>query len=361
MRIGIDVSSAAKATRTGVGRYVSELVHALAGLIGTDRVDLLYRVSRWRRRRHFIDPPGPAFRTRWLLERMHFGYPRRLSVFHGPDARLPRYRGVPLVASVHDTFSADTDAFADERFRAKKQARYRDLARRASVVITFSDYTRRRYIHHTQADPGRVRVIPHGVDPGFGAVDADRVHEVRARFALGERYLLYVGQLSSRKNLVRVLEAFSRLDPGVQLVCAGPRSRGQEAIDAAHRRLGLSERVRFLGPVPDGALPALYAGALAHLLLSLDEGFGLPVIEAFSAGTPVLASDRGAIPEVAGGAAMLVDPTDVPAMSRAMQRIVEDAAYRDVLARKGKARAAEFTWARAARATLDVYREVSGG
>jgi len=361
MRIGIDVSSAAKGTRTGVGRYVQELVHALAGLIGSNRVDLLYRVSRWRRRRYFLDPPGPAFRTRWLFEHLHFGYPRRLSVFHGPDARLPRYRDVPLVASVHDTFSADSDAFADAGFRAKKRARYLDLARRAAAVITFSEYTRRRYVHHTGADPERVRVIPHGVDPRFGVVDPVRIDEVRARYALGDRYLLYVGQLSSRKNLVRVLEAYSRIGSGVQLVCAGPRSRGHDAIDAAHRRLRLSERVRFLGPVPEETLAALYGGAVAHLLLSLDEGFGLPVIEAFLAGTPVLASNRGAIPEVAGGAAVLVDPTDVEAMSQAMQRLLDDPVHRDDLVRRGKARAAEFTWRRAAQATLDVYREVSGG
>jgi alpha-1,3-rhamnosyl/mannosyltransferase len=296
-----------------------------------------------------------------LFEHLHFGYPRRLSVFHGPDARLPRYRDVPLVASVHDTFSADTDAFADAGFRAKKRERYLDLARRADVVITFSEYTRGRYVHHTGADPERVRVIPHGVDARFGIVDPVRIEEVRGRHALGDRYLLYVGQLSSRKNLVRVLEAYSRIDPGVRLVCAGPRSRGHETIDAAHRRLELSDRVQFLGPVPDETLPALYAGALAHVLLSLDEGFGLPVLEAFSAGTPVLASNRGAIPEVAGDAAVLVDPTDVDAMSQAMQQLVEDAAHRDDLRRRGKARAAEFTWRRAARATLDVYREVSGG
>ena len=170
MRIAIDVSSAVKATRTGVGRYITQLVQTLSQMDTGCEFDLLYRPSRWKRRRHFIRVPGPSFRTRCLLERLHFGYPGRISAFHGPDARLPRFRKVPLVASVHDTFNADSESFANSDFRAKKTRRYLDLARRADVVITCSEYTKGRFLNHTGADPSKVTVIPHGVDSKFGSI-----------------------------------------------------------------------------------------------------------------------------------------------------------------------------------------------
>ena len=360
LRVGIDVSSAARPVRTGVGRYISELVDALSTLASGCRFDLLYRPSRWKHRRFFLPRPDGTFRTRWLLERFHFGYPARLDVFHGPDARLPAYRNVAFVASVHDTFSADTEAFADSGFRAKKMGRYQDLARRADALITFSDYTRQRFLHHTDARADLMHVIPHGVGSRFGEVMPDAVERVKQRFRLMRPYFFYVGQLSRRKNLVRMFEAFADVDPAFDLVIAGPRSHGVDEIEAAHRRLRLGERVHLLGPVSESDLAALYVGAVLHVLLSLDEGFGLPVLEAFQAGTPVLASDRGAIPEVAGDAALLVNPEDVPVIRDAMQRLAEDVDLRARLIQKGKERVRAFGWRRSAEQTLALYRHVAG-
>jgi glycosyltransferase involved in cell wall biosynthesis len=173
-------------------------------------------------------------------------------------------------------------------------------------------------------------------------------------------YFFYVGQLSRRKNLVRMFEAFADVDPAFDMVIAGPRSPGVDEIEAAHRRLRLGERVHLLGPVSESDLAALYVGALCHVLLSLDEGFGLPVLEAFQAGTPVLASDRGAIPEVAGDAALLVNPEDVPVIRDAMQRLAEDVNLCARLIRKGKTRVRAFGWRRSAEQTLALYRHVAG-
>ncbi|MBN2490790.1 MAG: glycosyltransferase family 4 protein [Planctomycetes bacterium] len=360
MRIGIDVSSAARSPRTGIGRYIAELVAALARLESGCRFDLLYRLSRWKRRRYFLRPPDPSFRTRCLLERLHGGYPRRLAVFHGPDARLPGYRNLPLVATVHDLFSADSAGFAGAGFRAKKVSRYADVARRAAAVIAVSEHTRRRFLLHTGADPDKVRVIPHGVERRFAAATAAQCEQALRRHGIERPYALYVGQLSRRKNLVTALEAVARLPAELTLVLAGPPADGADAIADAHRRLGLGRRVRVLGAVADADLPPLYAGAAVHLLLSLDEGFGMPVLEAFVAGVPVVASDRGAIPEVAADAALLVDPTDVPAVTHAVERVVSEPGLADELRRRGRARAAEYTWERAARQTLALYREVAG-
>lgn len=359
MRIAIDASSAAKSTRTGVGRYIAQLVDALVRL-GTDaRFDLLYRFSRWKQRAHFLDVDGPNVTTKCLMEPFHPFYPRRLSVFHGPDARLPSFGGVPFVATIHDTFNADSEAWADAGFREKKRARYRDLATRADALIACSGYTKDRFVANTDVDADKVHVIHHGVDPMFRDVAPDRVTAVRDRLGLDRPYAFYVGQLSTRKNLSRVLEAFAGTDGDLLLALAGPSSHGTDAIRETHERLGLGDRVRWLGAVADADLPALYAGACFHVLLSLDEGFGMPVLEAFAAGTPVLASTSGAIPEVADGAAWLVDPTDVGAMRDAMRSLAGSSSERDRLRSRGLARASGFTWAANAAATMALYEEVS--
>jgi len=360
--VGIDVSAAAKAHRTGVGRYIVELVGALAQLDTTCRFDLLYRPSRWKQRRYFMPPPDRRFRTRPLLESFPFDRIGGTDVAHGTDGRLPRRRRGRLVATLHDMFSADSESFAGADFRAKKISRYEDVARRADLVIAVSEYCRSRIVAQTNVDPSRIRVIPHGVDARFGREDPRQAAEVMARYGLGKvPYFLYVGQLSQRKNLGRMLEAFSRMRDDVVLVLAGPASVGYEEIQTAHQRLGLGSRARFLGPVPDADLPALYQGAAVHLLVSLDEGFGLPVLEAFVAGTPVIASNRGALPEVAGDAARLVDPMDVNGITDAMELLLDDNELAESLRERGRVRAESFTWREAAERTMDIYREVARG
>lgn len=360
--VGIDVSAAAKAHRTGVGRYIVELVTALAQLDTTCRFDLLYRPSRWKQRRNFVPPPDRRFRTRPLLESFPFNRLGGPEVTHGTDGRLPRRRRARLVATVHDMFSADSESFADAEFRAKKLARYEDVARRADLVIAVSEYCRSRIVAQTNIDPARIRVIPHGVDARFGLENPRQAAEVMDRYGLGKvPYLLYVGQLSQRKNLGRLLEAFSRMREDAVLVLAGPASVGYDEIETTHQRLGLGARARFLGPVPDADLPALYQGAAVHMLVSLDEGFGLPVLEAFVAGTPVIASNRGALPEVAGDAAHLVDPLDVNQITSAMEVLLEDTGLADTLRERGRMRAQSFTWREAAERTMDIYREAARG
>ncbi len=359
LRIAIDATSAAKPTRTGVGRYIAQLVDALVPAAPDARFDLWCRLSRFKTRAHRLAVPDSRVRRRWWIEPWARRLAASASVFHGPDARLPRLDGVPMVATVHDTFSADSAAFADAGFREKKNARYADIAARAAAVIAPSAHTKSRFIAHTSIDPARVHVVPHGVDPMFHGVAADAVAATKARYGLPRDYAFYIGQLSTRKNLDRVATAFARADTDLDLVLAGPRSHGVDAIDAAIDAAGLGGRVHRLGPVPDTALPALYAGARMHLLLSLDEGFGMPVLEAFAAGTPVVAADRGALPEVAGDAAELADPEDVDAMARAIERIAGDAALRERRVAAGRARAADFTWSRAAERTLAVYRSVA--
>jgi len=358
LRVGIDASALAKKERTGISRYVLSLVEALGRTAPDDRFTLCYRLSRLRRLRWFHRVRKPNFSTRLFQDGLAPFLARSVDVFHGPDARVPRLGKVPLVATVHDVFSLDSKEFAEEGFREKKRRIYADLAARARFLLFVSTYSRDRFLSHIPVEKERVRVVPEGVEPGFGDVDPKAAADARRRLGVPGEYLLFLGQVSARKNAVRILEAVAKL-PGSTppLVLAGPRKHGSEEVLDAYHRLGLGPRAMFLGHVADGDLAALYAGASALVFPSLDEGFGLPVLEAFACGTPVLASTAGALPETAGGAALLVDPLSADAIAEGIARLLGDAALRTSLVAKGRARAAELTWDGTARRTRAVYAE----
>jgi glycosyltransferase involved in cell wall biosynthesis len=254
----------------------------------------------------------------------------------------------------------DSEAWADPGFREKKTRVYRDVAERARLLLFVSTWSRDRFLAHVPAPADRVRVIPEGVDPGFGRIVPSEAAAARARLGLPPAYLLFVGQIAARKNPVRVLEAVARLPAGSPpLVLAGGSKGAAADVKEAHARLGLGDRARFLGHVAEGDLPALYSGARALVFPSLDEGFGLPVLEAFACGTPVLASTAGALPETAGGAALLVDPLSVDAIEEGIRRLLADGELRADLVARGRARAAALSWEETARRTLEAYREAA--
>jgi glycosyltransferase involved in cell wall biosynthesis len=231
--------------------------------------------------------------------------------------------------------------------------------RRAARVIAVSDATRTELLARYRLPSGRVAVIPEAASAAFAPPAAAALATVRARYGLARPYVLFVGFLEPKKNLRTLLEAVARLRRrgawgGIELLIVG--APGWGADPAPHLdALGLQDTVRFLGPVPDADLPALYGGALAFAFPSLWEGFGLPVLEAMASGAPVVASNRGALPEVTAGAALLAEPAPAP-FAEALGTLLGDAALRERLRVAGLARAAEFSWERTARETLAVYR-----
>jgi glycosyltransferase involved in cell wall biosynthesis len=173
-------------------------------------------------------------------------------------------------------------------------------------------------------------------------------------------YLLYVGVLEPRKRLDVLVTAFSRIasgSNGLQLVIAGQRGWMYQQIFEQVTSLGLEERVRFPGYIPRADLPALYSGARAFVYPSRYEGFGFPVLEAMSCGTAVITTNVSALPEVAGDGALLVAPDDVSGLAEALGRVVQDESFRRELSNRAQARAAQFSWDRCARETLQVYQE----
>jgi glycosyltransferase involved in cell wall biosynthesis len=205
-------------------------------------------------------------------------------------------------------------------------------------------------------------VIPLAPGPARTPPAAAERARVRARYGLDGRYLLFVGLLEPKKNLPVLLEAVARLRArrrfgATRLVLVGDSGWGSVDLPALAARLELGDDVRFLGPAPDEDLGALYAEAEAFVFPSLWEGFGLPVLEALALGTPVLASTRGALPEIAGDAALLVEP-EVGALAEGLDQLLEDASLRARLREAGPRRAARFSWERTARETLEAYHDV---
>jgi alpha-1,3-rhamnosyl/mannosyltransferase len=355
VRIALDVTPAVKPRRTGIGWYAAHLARALAPQLGPeDELLLCTRLSRWRKRRHRPAPAPPAVRARWFQDPFRpRGAPH---VFHGPDARLPARSRARLVASVHDVFSLESERFAAAGFRERKRAHYADIAQRATRILFSSAATQRAFLERFPEARERAVVVPLGVDRAFAPASPEQLERVRRSLDLPERYALYVGEISIRKNLPGQARGLAASATDLPWVWVGSDSFGADDI------LREVESIRGLRVVRPGyvaaeMLPAVYAGAALLTFATLNEGFGLPALEAMACGTPAVVADRGALPETTGGCALQVDPESPEAIGAAIRRIVDDAALAEQLRIRGLEWARAFTWERTARMSLEVYRE----
>jgi glycosyltransferase involved in cell wall biosynthesis len=289
--------------------------------------------------------PSLARRESAALAHLHYFAPPRLRC--------------PAVVTVHDI----SYARAPELFSARDRMLFRFVSgslRRAARVIAVSEFTRADVIDRYGLESGKVTAIPNGVSERFRPLPgaSERVH---ARFGIDRPYLLCVGALQTRKNVPLAIEAYARQagrGTDCELVVAGGDRGGRLDVLDAILRTRLTGRVHLLGHVEDAEMPALYSAARALVFPSLYEGFGLPALEAMASGTPVIASNTTGLAEAVGDAALTVDPSSVEELAGAMTRILGDEELRERLVAAGLARAARFTWERAARETADVYRDV---
>jgi glycosyltransferase involved in cell wall biosynthesis len=376
VRVCLDVSAAAQG-RGGIGRYAERLATALAATPGVD-LSLLYHG-----RRGTSVPPAlagvPARHVRlgskpWragLAVANLLGLPLDRTVgpcdvFHATDHVLPPLHRTPSVFTVHDLaflVHPETHLLSNRAYLAAMMPRY---VRAAALVIADSTSTRRDVLARYAVAPEKVRVVPLGVEPTFAPIEAERARgAIAERHHLAAPYLLFVGTLEPRKNLRALVSAYhallKRREDLPALVIAGAEGWRYDDLYRQVQREGLAPQVRFLGHVADADLPALYSAAAVFVYPSLYEGFGLPPLEALACGAPVVCSNRSSLPEVVGDAALLVDPTDVGALAGALERLLDDEALRRDLRARGIARAAQYTWARTAAETLNVYHEAIEG
>ncbi len=368
MLIGIDASRSAAAFRTGTESYSLNLIREMVA-IGPDHVFRLY--FNQAPREGLI--PGAAelrlipFPRLWTHLRLSWEMimqpPDLLFV---PAHVLPLVRPERSVVTVHDLgFLHHPEAhtwFQNVYLRWST----RHNARSATRILADSQATRQDLIRYYGIPKEKTVVVYPGLDRDLGPVtDADLLAATRDHYGISERYLFYVGTLHPRKNLARLVRAFAGSVavkyPELQLVLAGKKGWLSDGIVEEVRSAGLVDQIVLTGYVPDSDLPALMSGALAFVFPSLYEGFGMPVLEAMACGTPVVCSNVSSLPEVAGEAALLVDPLDTGALAQALIRIAEDADLRCELVLRGLERVRAFSWRRCAQETLQVLEEVGRG
>lgn len=260
------------------------------------------------------------------------------------------------VVTIHDCAFHDQPEGFSRKFAAWYQWLVPKLARRSRRIITVSKFSKDRLAEYCRVPSEKIAVIPHGVDARFRPLPAEEVADTRRQLGLPRHYALYVGNLAARKNLRRLLDAWAIVSPRrpeVSLVLAG--TANHMFRDAALEALPSS--VVLAGYVDDAHLPAFYSGAELFVLPSLYEGFGLPVLEAMACRTPVIASNTTSLPEVAGGAALLVDPYSVESLADGLSRVLTDSQLREDLAQRGLEHARSFNWNRTAEETWRVLTE----
>lgn len=370
MRIAFD-GTTLRPGRTGVGYYSEHLLHHLAAL--TPAPDLLVLSNRPLDLTRSLPQAVRVMNGRWRLPRliwMHTLAPRLLrqlqpDVVHFTNGMMPLDCPAPTVVTIHDMSLTLLPRFHPPRRLLFNRPLLDVAARRADAIITVSESAKRDIVRHYGFDERRVHVIREAAAPQFRPVsDAGWLEAVRRRYGLADRFVLYVGTIEPRKNLRTLLEGFARRYHGGdlphQLVFVGPYGWLCGDIEALVERLGLAGHVRFTGYVPFEELPAIYTLAEMFIFPSVYEGFGLPVIEAMACGTPVITGPTAALMEVGGDAVEQLERLDAEAVGEALVRLGRSRDRRRELALRGHARAARFSWARAAEETLSVYRRVTG-
>lgn len=353
LRVGFELTGL-ELDRTGSARYAVALRAALERRPDVDLVPLAQHGEGGRLWRGL----------RRELSYLPFGLPRRarsldLDLLHCATPLAPLRCPVPLAITLHDALAWEHPEWLTRANAAQQRLLLARALRRAELVLTGSEHSRQRIAERAGLDSGKIVVTPLGVDTYFSPGTPSE--EALARLGVRRPYVLCVATLQPRKNLEVALAAFERLaaaETEHSLVLAGARGWGERQLIARLEASPTSGRVAALGHVDSDDLVELYRGADCFLFPSRYEGFGLPVLEAMACGTPVVCSDRTSLPEVAGGAAILVNPDDPEAMASALGEPLGSEDRRRDLIERGLARAREATWTRCAELTVAAYRAV---
>jgi glycosyltransferase involved in cell wall biosynthesis len=364
MRIGIYAPNMATPAPSGVERYITELVRAIARLSPSHEIALLTDST------DLPVPPGGrrvAIPSMGKLARLKFDHCRladlareeRLDVLHCTKSFVPAGLACASVATIYDVIFLKKPECYPLGFRLYWNRALPASMERASAVIAMSAATAKDLESLLPAAQGKVHAVRTGVNPSAFAPTPAEAERLRDKRAVRSPYFLCVGNITRRKNVPVLLDAFESVRRQVRatLVLAGALEfGGGEVLERVRRG---AEGVTYLGRVADDELAALYQGALAFVYPSQDEGFGLPVLEAMASRVPVITTTGGALPEAAGDAALLVTPGSVGELAEALKRMAGDAALRAALVEKGLARVLEHTWGRTAAQTVEIYEKAA--
>lgn len=341
MRIALDATYSVDPHPSGIAIYSRELLTGLAHSYPQDEFLHCYRLKQIRNappnsarnvRRRLLLPPVSAFQA---------------DIFHALNQRVDRRPAKAVISTFHDLFVL-TGNYSSPEFRARFSQQARSAARNSDVIIAVSEFTANQVTNLLGFDRSKIRVVPHGVHSPASLNPSKR-----------ENIILFVGALQVRKNIVRLVEAFERLPREWMLVLAGAANGyGARSILDRIEKSPNRDRIQVTGYVDRPNLEKLYSRASIFAFPSLDEGFGIPVLEAMAHGVPVIASNSSALPEVAKDAALLVDPLETEELTQALKEVIENPELKSKLVSLGLSRAKSFTWQRTVRSTHKVYEEL---
>src|SRR5262245_13362783 len=367
VRIGID---ARKLHDFGIGTYIRNLLRQLARLDRETEFVVLARpsdcagIASLGQNFRAVPETAPNYS---LIEQVRVPLALRregVTLFHAPHYVLPPLVSCRSVVTIHDCIHLMFPQYLPSRF-AYTYARTSIAlaARHATRVLTVSESSKRDILRFVDMPAGKIDVIYNAFDERFGVEPREEdVVRVRERYQLHDEFVLYAGNVKPHKNLERLIQAFDRVRrrglSHLKLVVIGDEISKYAALRRAVHQHQLHKYVRFLGFLPEATLAVMYRLAGVFVFPSLYEGFGLPPLEAMASGTPVVASNVSSLPEVAGDAAVLVDPYDPAAIADGIYRVLTDETLRRALRQRGLARASEFSWETSVRRVRDIYGEV---
>lgn len=373
LTIGFDAKRAV-CNNTGLGNYSRLVVDVLSAMYPHNKY-LLFAPRRKENPRlapllerenvSLILPSSGAGRKMGSLWRS-FGMSRcaaeaGVDLFHGLSNELPlniTRVGIPSVVTIHDIIFRRMPECYKPLDRAIYDYKFRAACRDASRIIAVSERTKLDIIQDYGTDPAKIDVIYQGCHPSFTLPQTDaRRREVRHTYGLPERYFISVGTVETRKNQLLAMSALRALPQDVKMVIVGRRTDYARILDEYARTHGLTDRVIYLQDVPFTDLPALYAASCFATYTSRYEGFGIPIVEALSAGIPVVACTGSCLEEAGGKGALYIDPDDTEAMADAARRLLDDRYLCDKLVEYGRRHIKRFTNAELGRATMSTYHK----
>jgi len=365
MRLGVDGRELQPGVRTGIGRYVLEILRA-ASRDGWSCV--VYGDAGARLDQTLAGVTFTALDASWTQWWDQVTLPRalardRITVFLSPYYKGPVRAPCPVVLTIHDLYFINYPGRHRPVYEAIVSRAARLYAGRAAAIVSDSEYSKRAIVERLGVSAAKVSVIP--VALGHEFKPASLTAAARARYGLTSPYILYVGNFNPHKNIPRLIRAFGLLPGPVRshhsLVLAGGYGDGRPELARLAESLGLTDRVVFSGRVDDADLPALYSEAAVYVTPSLEEGFGSTVLEAMACGAPVISSNRAALPEVVGDAGLLFDAEQERELAAVLARVLSDAALAEDLRRRALARAGLYTPARTTGRVLALLRDVNDG
>ena len=370
MRIGIDGIPLAT-PKTGIGHYTFELAHSLAQLAGDQEFELVAPVqvevnceTNLPNLRTVHAPSGVLRRRWWTIGLPLYVGQSGLRLFHGTNYNIPLWDRCPTVVTIHDlSLLLHSDTHREDLVQRARR-RLPTMTRVATHIITDSEAVKQEICEHLSVAPDKITAVPLAPRRAFRRVSEKEALATRRQLGVTDDFILFVGTVEPRKNLLSLVRAFDELlrttELKPQLVVAGQKGWLTDDFFAHVEQSAIAKHILFTGYISDADLASLYSSCRVSVYPSLYEGFGFPPLEAMACGAPVITSRIPVIIETSQGAARLVNPTDVQELTTALHKLLTDDHERQHYAAVGPKRAAEFTWERTAEKTLAVYRKVLG-